>query len=348
MSKTEEVVHNLMHSYEVTTIDAAEERWKDNDNVLHSRLCRHMVEWIADPENEVTGEAVEYYRLIDATLSSCDYHSGVRIAELGLAKYPYNVDLLANAVRISGKSGAFDKGEAWLQQLEEIGRKYWDWSSYLYAVELLRAEMSRTIGPEREQLTKRILQMCDDFIAAFPREDRAYNEKAEVLIELNRLDDAKQVLQNTIFNAVDGKSPILAPQCCLTYLRNLLNSSNDYDLIIKVATQGLVATATDENSAHFGYFVYRIALAKDAQVVDSGFDNRDKVKEALDWYQNAFDSAIPIRREKAAQRYLFIRQNSKYPIDQLLIKHEQFQPDPERLRRDLITAAKKIQEETGE
>lgn len=208
--------------------------------------------------------------------------------------------------------------------------------------------MSRTIGPEREQLTKRILQMCDDFIAAFPREDRAYNEKAEVLIELNRLDDAKQVLQNTIFNAVDGKSPILAPQCCLTYLRNLLNSSNDYDLIIKVATQGLVATATDENSAHFGYFVYRIALAKDAQVVDSGFDNRDKVKEALDWYQNAFDSAIPIRREKAAQRYLFIRQNSKYPIDQPLIKHEQFQPDPERLRRDLITAAKKIQEETGE
>ena len=327
MSKTEEVVHNLMHSYEVTTIDAAEERWKDNDNVLHSRLCRHMVEWIADPENEVTGEAVEYYRLIDATLSSCDYLSGVRIAELGLAKYPYNVDLLANAVRISGKSGAFDKGEAWLQQLEEIGRKYWDWSSYLYAVELLRAEMSRTIGPEREQLTKRILQMCDDFIAAFPREDRAYN---------------------TIFNAVDGKSPILAPQCCLTYLRNLLNSSNDYDLIIKVATQGLVATATDENSAHFGYFVYRIALAKDAQVVDSGFDNRDKVKEALDWYQNAFDSAIPIRREKAAQRYLFIRQNSKYPIDQPLIKHEQFQPDPERLRRDLITAAKKIQEETGE
>ena len=182
------------------------------------------------------------------------------------------------------------------------------------------------------------------------KEDKyeALRAKAEVLIELNRLDDAKQVLQNTIFNAVDGKSPILAPQCCLTYLRNLLNSSNDYDLIIKVATQGLVATATDENSAHFGYFVYRIALAKDAQVVDSGFDNRDKVKEALDWYQNAFDSAIPIRREKAAQRYLFIRQNSKYPIDQPLIKHEQFQPDPERLRRDLITAAKKIQEETGE
>lgn len=134
MSKTEEVVHNLMHSYEVTTIDAAEERWKDNDNVLHSRLCRHMVEWIADPENEVTGEAVEYYRLIDATLSSCDYHSGVRIAELGLAKYPYNVDLLANAVRISGKSGAFDKGlgcSNWKKSAANIGtgrRIFMQWS----------------------------------------------------------------------------------------------------------------------------------------------------------------------------------------------------------------------------
>lgn len=44
MSKTEEAEHNLTHSYAVTTIAAAKERWKDNDNVLHPRLCRHMVE----------------------------------------------------------------------------------------------------------------------------------------------------------------------------------------------------------------------------------------------------------------------------------------------------------------
>lgn len=347
MSKTEEAVHNLMHSYEVTTIDAAQERWKDNDNVLHPRLCRHMVEWIADPENEVSGEADDYYRLVSAAHESRDYLSAVRIAEMGLAKYPYDVDLLAMAVWNSGKTGFFDKGEAWLQQLEKIGRQYWNWGSYRYAVEMLRAEMSQTVGPEREQLEKRVLQMCDDFIAAFPRNDRAHNAKAEVLIALNRLDDAKQVLQNAIFNAVDGENPILAPQCCVTYLE-VLQSSNDYDLIIKVATHGLVATATDENSANFGYFVYRIALAKDAQVVASGFDNREKVQEALAWYQNAFDSATPNRRKKSAQRYLFIRQNSRNPIDQPLIDHEYAQPDPERLQRDLMTAAKKIQEETEE
>ncbi len=109
MSKTEEAVHNLMHSYEVTTIDAAKERWKDNDNVLHPRLCRHMVEWIADPENEVTGEADDYYRLVSAAFETSDYLSAVRIAEIGLAKYPYNVDLLAFAVRVSGMAGDFEK-----------------------------------------------------------------------------------------------------------------------------------------------------------------------------------------------------------------------------------------------
>lgn len=347
MSKTEEVVRNLMHSYEVTTIDAAKERWKDNDNVLHPRLCRHMVEWIADPENEVTGEADDYYRLVSAAHESRDYLSAVRIAEIGLEKYPYNVDLLAFAVRVSGRAGDFEKGEAFLAQMERINRKYWDWNAYRYAIEMLRAEIGQTIGSERDQLVERILQMCDDYIAAFPAKDRSFNTKAEVLIAINRLKDAKQVLQNAIFNAVDGENPILAPQCCVTYLE-VLQSSNDYDLIIKVATHGLVATATDENSANFGYFVYRIALAKDAQVVDSGFDNRDKVKEALAWYQNAFDSATPNCREKAAQRYLFIRQNSKYPIDQPLIDHEYSQPDPERLRRDLMTAVKKLQEETEE
>lgn len=340
MSKTEEVVRNLMHSYEVTTIDAAKERWKGNDTVLHPRLCRHMVEWIADPENEVTGEVDDYYRLVSAAHESMDYLSAVRIAEIGLDKYPYSVDLLAMAVWDSGKSGFFDKGETWLQQLEEIGRQYWNWGPYRYAVEMLRAEMSQTVGPEREQLEKRVLQMCDDFIAAFPRNDRAHNAKAEVLIALNRLEDAKQVLQNAIFNAVDGENPILAPQCCVTYLEDLLQSSNDYDLIIKVATKGLVATATDEDSAKFGYFVYRIALAKDALVVDSGFDNRDKVKEALAWYQNAFDSASPARRKKAAQRYLFIRQNSRNPINQPLIDHEYSQPDPQLMQSGLLDAQK--------
>ena len=120
----------------------------------------------------------------------------------------------------------------------------------------------------------------------------------------------------------------------------MLKSSNDYDLIIKVATKGLVATATDEDSAKFGYFVYRIALAKDALVVDSGFDNRDKVKEALAWYQNAFDSATPNRRKKSAQRYLFIRQNSRNPIDQPLIDHEYSQPDPQLMRSGLLAARK--------
>ena len=337
----------LLHSYQVTTIDAAKERWKDNDNVLHPRLCRQMVDWIADPENEVTGEADDYYRLVSAAHESSDYLSAVRIAEIGLMKYPYDIDLLAYASLVAGKAGDFAKGEAFLAQMEQIDRKYWNWASYRYVVDMLRAEMNQVIGSERDRLVERILQLCDTFIADFPTEDRAYNLKAEVLISVNRMDDAKQVLQNAIFNTESSTGTLIqVPQCCITYLDHILKSSNDYDLIIKVATKGLVATATDENSANFGYFVYRIALAKDAQVVASGFDNRDKVLEALAWYQNAFDNGSPGTRQKVARRHLFLRQNSEAPIDQPLIDHEYAQPDPERLQRDLMTAAKKIREET--
>ena len=335
--------------YWVTTIKAAMERWGNNDdNPLHALLCRQMVDWIANPDNEVTGDAADYYCLVSAAFKSSDYLSAVRIAELGLAKYPYDLNLLALAVRVSGRAGDFGKGEAFLAQMERIDRKYWDWNAYRYAIEMLRAEIGQTVGPEREQLIARALQMCDDYIAAFPAKDRAYNSKAEVLIAINRLEDAKQVLQNAIFNAVVGDKPILAPQCCITYLEHLLAESNDYDLIIKVATKGLVATATDEDSAHFGYFVYRIALAKDAQVVSSGFDNRDRILDALSWYQNAYDNAaVDTHRENIARRYLFIRQNSKYPNDQPLIEHEHTLPDPEKLRSAFL-AAKKIQEESEE
>lgn len=339
----------LLHSYQVTTIDAAKERWNNNDNVLHPQLCRQMVDWIADPENEVTGEADDYYRLVSAARKSSDYLSAVRIAEIGLMKYPYDIDLLAYASLVAGKAGDFAKGEAFLAQMEQIDRKYWDWASYRYVVDMLRAEMNQVIGSERDQLVERILQLCDTFIADFPMEDRAYNLKAEVLISVNRMDDAKQVLQKAIFNTESSTGTLIqVPLCCVTYLDYLLKSSNDYDLIIKVATKGLVATATDDDSAHFGYFVYRIALAKDAQVVASGFDNRDKVLEALAWYQNAFDNGSPGTRQKVATRHLFLRQNSKAPIDQPLINHERCLPDPKRLRRDLMTSAKKIREETEE
>lgn len=325
----------LLHSYQVTTIDAAKERWNNNDNVLHPQLCRQMVDWIADPENEVTGEADDYYRLVSAARKSSDYLSAVRIAEIGLMKYPYDIDLLAYASLVAGKAGDFAKGEAFLAQMEQIDRKYWDWASYRYAVDMLRAEMNQVIGSERDQLVERILQLCDTFIADFPTEDRAYNLKAEVLISVNRMDDAKQVLQKAIFNTESSTGTLIqVPLCCVTYLDYLLKSSNDYDLIIKVATKGLVATATDDDSAHFGYFIYRIALAKDAQVVASGFDNRDKVLEALAWYQNAFDNGSPGTRQKVATRHLFLRQNSKVPIDQPLINHERCLPDPKRLRRD--------------
>ena len=339
----------LLHSYQVTTIDAAKERWNNNDNVLHPQLCRQMVDWIAAPENEVTGEADDYYRLVSAARKSSDYLSAVRIAEIGLMKYPYDIDLLAYASLVAGKAGDFAKGEAFLAQMEQIDRKYWDWASYRYVVDMLRAEMNQVIGSERDQLVERILQLCDTFIADFPTEDRAYNLKAEVLISVNRMDDAKQVLQKAIFNTESSTGTLIqVPLCCVTYLDYLLKSSNDYDLIIKVATKGLVATATDDDSAHFGYFVYRIALAKDAQVVASGFDNRDKVLEALAWYQNAFDNGSPGTRQKVATRHLFLRQNSKAPIDQPLINHERCLPDPKRLRRDLMTSAKKIREETEE
>ena len=350
MSKAEEAAHNLTHSYAVTTITAAIERWENNDdNPLHALLCRQMVDWIANPENEVTGDAADYYCLVSAAFESGDYLSGVRIAEIGLVKYPYNVDLLAFAVRVSGRAGDFEKGEAFLAQMERINRKYWDWNAYRYAIEMLRAEIGQTIGSERDQLVERILQMCDNYIAAFPAKDRSINTKSEVLIAINRKEAAKEVLQKAIFDTQSSTgTPIQAPQCCVTYLEHLLAESNDYDLIIKVATKGLVATATDEGSAHFGYFVYRIALAKDAQVVASDFDNPDKVVEVLAWYQNAFDNAATdTHRKNIARRHLFIRQNSKAPIDQPLIEHEYTLPDPEKLR-SVFLAAKKIREETEE
>ena len=64
-------------------------------------------------------------------------------------------------------------------------------------------------------------------------------------------------------------------------------------------------------------------------------------KQDAQWHQK---SLTPLR-QKAAQRYLFIRQNSKYPIDQPLIDHEYSQPDPQLMRSGLLAAKKDQQDE---
>lgn len=339
MEEHREIMRQLNPYIQVTTIAAAVKTWRNKDLPMHAQLCRQMVEWIADPENQVCGNAGEYHALVNAANDSHDYYAALRIAQLGLEHYPYNMDLLANAMRVAGESGDFEQGENFLARLENVGRSYWDWSAYLYATDLLEAEMACACGQQREQLIERMLKMSDDFVAAFPALDRAYNTKAEALILLNRKDQAERVLKEAIFNGSRaGERPILAPQCCLTYLEKLLSESNAYDTITKVAMQGLVATATNVNSANFGYFVYRIALAKDAQVVAAGFDNKDKVLEALNWYQNAFD-CFSGSAEYIAKRYLFIRQNSMNPIDRPLIDHPLALSDPEKIRQKALSLA---------
>ena len=80
----------------------------------------------------------------------------------------------------------------------------------------------------------------------------------------------------------------MTAQCCVTLLE-LLDDTNDYELIIQTAKKGIRNAKTEQLSASVGYFAYRWALALDAIVADENYANPVRVKETLVRYQAAYD-----------------------------------------------------------
>lgn len=251
---------------------------------------RKLVAYITDPDNEVKSECVAYHNFLMDLFRTDDYDLGLSVCDYALRAAPYDRDILADAIRACGESNQFAKGEQYLARAMEIPYKFWSYRLFLYSVDFLKNKLNAR--PMDDFLYQRAKELAEKYIEIFPYDEHGYNQKAELLLILNKREEAIDLLQEAIKevspNKDDSASRLVTAQCCVTLL-DILDDSNDYDFIIEICEYGLRNTTQEQPSARIGYFVYRKALALDAKAHKEDFKIPTTVNDALKFYQSAYD-----------------------------------------------------------
>lgn len=254
------------------------------------RVRRELVDAMTQESNHIVGTVSEYHNFIMDLFRVGDYYDALRLCDYALGVTPKNCDLLADAIRACGNCGLFDRGEEYFARALALDKAHWHWRLFLYGVSFLQSRLKAEPGDE--ELFRRAYDLAEEYIRYFPYDEHGYNQVAELLISDNRRDDAIEKLKTYIYELQpdknDRRSALVTAQCCVTLLE-LLDDTNDYELIIQTAKKGIRNAKTEQLSASVGYFAYRWALALDAIVADENYANPVRVKETLVRYQAAYD-----------------------------------------------------------
>lgn len=293
------------------------------------RIGKNLAEvaaYITDPDNRVYGEPAEFHNLINSYLEVGDYYHALSIGQYALSMYPYDIDVLADSIQAAGGAAQYEIGYDLIARAEKINKRYWKWRLFLMIAEFYKIQLSSCDPEEYELIYSKGFRVTEDYVKFLPCDERAYNQQAEYYIKKNKMAEARAVLEKAIYDEIkdtDGtRHHIVAPQCCLTLINDILSETTEYEHIVEVAEKGIQFTAQHQPSARMGYFSYSAALAKDAMICRDHYKNKQTVQEALREYQCAFDLNNDMQYGKTIQeRYAALSQNAQNPVtDVLLVK----------------------------
>lgn len=261
-----------------------------------------------------------------------DYWSAKKICDYALEKKPYNIDLLANAIRAASAMGEFDIVWKYIEKAEQIDYKLWNWRLFLFGIHAYKEYLSACMPGDENSVWETAIKLVHKYQECFPTDERAWNAEAELQLEHNNVKEAGEILYRAIFQPVDVDGeykPMLARHCCVTYIDKILEDTEDYDMIIRVAKKGIQNTAEEQPSSEIGYFIYRMAMANDAKCIKENYDNEGRIEETLRLYENA----LQLVKEEAFTDTI----SKRYAILQQHVKDEQMK-NKQLVKRQLIVS----------
>ena len=283
-----------------------------------ARNRKKIVDYITNRENGVFIEPDIYHNLVMDLFHAGDYVIAEKVCSFVLQYAPKNLDLLADALEACGSTCQFDRGEKYLAKAKEIPMELWSWRLFFYSVDFLKIKLKAY--SDDLTLFSRASELAQQYMKYFPTDEHGYNQYAELLLCVNRREEAIQKLQEFIMETHPGGrkySRLICPQCCVTLL-SLLDESDDYDTIIDICDRGLAYTAQEQPSASIGFFVYRKALALDARAHNERLRNIQTILETLHYYQAAYD----LNQGRSYARTIEIR----YALLRIHVSDDKFPP----------------------
>lgn len=254
--------------------------------------------------------------------------------QLGLSLFPYDTDLLADALlfapmwpapqcfeklpqdvknRAGLDFGGVGAAEICFRLLIKNGCNG-NWRAYTFAVDYLvdRALPTKIDVDDKIALLQQALELSDKFIEDCPKDERGYRLKSKVsekavahgLTTQLGIDEAdiEDSLKRAVFGK-DNEKDMPAPQCCLRYMDMLLDQGR-YEDVIRVAAIGIRDTAQSQPSASIGYFLYGMALAKDSLLIKNE-----------NWSGNACSDSIDNDDREAARHIIRLYSGAKTVLE---------------------------------
>ena len=300
--------------------DAHELTGKTKDRSELIKIANEVIK-----REEITGSADEYHNLaVTYTRDWDDYSTGYAIVKKGLSQYPANIDLLADAIYYGSYAGKYEECEQHVEALSRTPLAMWNWRAFTFLIDYFVDKLDwipwqTTEDSEVEKILQELLDKALRFAKLEQRilfgsgeAERGYLAENKVrllrekalrarsnLLELQE-DPDQELIQKLLREAEEehrkaedilqvaiDNGQFAACTCCIR-LADILFERQEYERTIEVCEKALTY-AESQPSANTAYFIYLIALSRDALIHrDKCYSNPERIEEAYHDYGCAY------------------------------------------------------------
>lgn len=235
-------------------------------------------------DSSIVGDNADYHNLAATYAQIDDYLHAFNITIKGLRQYPYDCDLLADAIKYGSKCGKVSECKTYLNVLLSRPFEYWNWRTFTFVIDFYLLSTTWDEVSEIQSTLDEALAIARKYQEVLVSEERGYVAEAEVYLTSVNVDKAMEVLHKAIYENKD----MLTPQCCIKYA-DLLSERGEFERVIDVCNRGLIVSAQDQPTARTGYFCYLSALAKDALIHrDFAFADEKRIYDVYSDYKTSY------------------------------------------------------------
>lgn len=241
----------------------------------------------------VIGDANDYHNYSVVMSREDDYLAAYEIVARGLKQFPYNTDLLADAIYYGSNCQKYSECEEHVNVLLSRPYSSWTWRAFSFLIDYFKNRWDWVTDVKSvEDGLEIALEVAKSYQKYLPSEERSYVAEYEVHQSLAKIaidnddidgavrhrEDALALLENTINNGEYS-----AVQCAMRYA-DALFEQRKYEKVIEICKKAL-EFGEETASAKLGHFMYLSAQSNEILLYqNNSWRDESKVNEVYSEY----------------------------------------------------------------
>lgn len=282
----------------------------------------------SDPN--IIGDSNDYHNFAVVVSRDDDYLTAYQIVTRGLQQFPYNTDLLADAIYYGSNCKKYAECEEHVKTLLDRPRASWTWRAFTFLIDYFKNCWDWEANPKTvEQGLNIALNVAKEFQKYLPSEERSYLAEYELRKNLAKIamdkgdeDGAEEYEQEAIdlLKKTINSGKYSAVQCSLRYADEMF-AQQSYKEVIEICDKAL-QFGEETASARLGYFMYLSAQSREILLYQSGdWRNEGEVQKVYSEYTAALADTSDSYRRNIVKRVKILAARSGFPVPDSLYQY---------------------------